>query len=267
MVDSGSVHGTTVESVEYSYLNWQVASQDVAGNFTTINWQSGWHFPSNTCRGLRNGDAGINGTFVWYNHNSGDAVHAFNNAHLSGGGHPNLQTASGSINVGHNSDGTKTVTMSITTTGYSGLVSTGVASFALPTIPRASATPALPSISNVQQNSFDVTWADGGGGAPIDSRQLGYGTNPSAPTTIISADGTDSLSGLLAGTTYYVWVRTHNVVGYTDWSPRAQVETIAGARVLVGGVWKKAVPYVKVAGVWKQARPWVKVLGEWKESQ
>ena len=270
MVTSGSVHGNTVESVEYSYLNWQLNQQDVVNNRSLIDWQTGWHFPSNTCRGLRNGDAGINGTFVWYNHNSGDAVHAFNSAHTTGGGHINLQTASGQIWVGHNSDGTKDVTMSVTTTGWDGgptQVSTGVAGFSLPTIPRASATPAAPIISNIKQTSWDANWTDGGGGAPIDAREMGWSTNPAGPTSTFSSGNSFSFSGFSPGITYYVFARTHNAVGWTAWSPPASVTTIAGARVLVGGVWKQAIPYVKVSGVWVLARPWVRVLGVWKESQ
>jgi hypothetical protein len=271
MATSGTVTGNVVAGSEYSYLNWQLVTQEVDNNRSLINWQSGWHFPSNTCRGLRNGDAGINGAFVWYNHNSGDAVHAFNSGHLSGGGHPSLQTASGSIWIGHNGDGTKSVSMSVTTTGWDGgpnLVSTGVSSFALPTIPRISNPPALPVIADIKQTSVVVVWSDGGGGAPVDEREVGYGTDPNTVITIITgANGYQPVTGLLPGTTYYFWARTHNSAGYSAWSPRAQAQTIAGARVLVGGVWKQAIPYVKVGGVWVLARPWVRVLGVWKESQ
>jgi hypothetical protein len=41
---------------------------------------------------------------------------------------------------------------------------------------------------------------------------------------------------------------------------------IAGARVLVAGQWKRAVPYVKTDGTWKVAEPWVKNAGVWKKT-
>jgi len=122
-------------------------------------------------------------------------------------------------------------------------------------------------ISDLTQVSLTATFTDAGDGAPVDSRQLSYstGTDPNAGT-IISSDGSDSITGLSPATTYNVWARTHNVAGYSAWSAMTVTRTIAGATITVGGVVKEAIPYVKVSGVWKLARPWVKSLGEWKQT-
>lgn len=364
MATSGTVEGNSLNG-EGTYTDWQLVGQDVGGNFSVINWQTGWRYPPFTCRGLRLGNTDINGVNVWNNSASGDGVHAFNSNHLTSGGQhtPKKEFASGQLVIGHNADGTKTFGITNSIRGWEGggpnFLSSGGGSFDLPTIPRFSSPPSTPVISSITQNSFFVTFSDGGGGAPIDSRQIRYGTNgDGSGATIVSSDGSTSITGLAAGTTYYVWARTHNSAGFSDWSsraqattlnvpaapnapvlsevkqtsvkvtwntpsnggsaitfyqlawnttgvtpgsglvfssgititnldpattyyfwvrahnaigagawsPRAQVKTIAGARIRIGGVWKDAIPYVKDAGVWKLARPWDKVLGAWKET-
>lgn len=266
MSTSGTVNGNNIATGEGTYIDWQLSSQNTPGNYSTIAWQAGWRYPANTCRGLRLGSAYVNGSLVWQNNSSGDGVHNFNSSHLSGGGHTKLQTASGVINVGHNGDGTKAFNLSCQITGWQNLVSVGSGWFTLPTIPRASPPPMIASIGEVSQTSFAVYWIDGAGGAPIDSRQLAYGTDPDTPETTISATNFEVITGLNPATRYYIWVRTHNSIGYSDWSARGTVLTIAGARVKVAGEWKQAIPYVRVSGTWVLARPWVNVLGEWKQT-
>jgi hypothetical protein len=104
----------------------------------------------------------------------------------------------------------------------------------------------------------------GDGGSSIIRWELGYGTSSSSPSTIITASGTQTVSGLDLSTTYYFWARGVNAVGTGSWSSRFQGDTLAGAKVRVAGVWKDAIPYVRVAGVWKPAVPYVRVSGTWK---
>ena len=267
MSTSGAYQGNHVsDGGEWVYLNWQLVSQDVANNRSLINWQFGWAFVAYSCRGLRNGEAWVFGNVYFYDHNSGDHVHAFNSSH----DHrvPDLQISSGSLWISHNVDGTSPlIGFYATLTGFSGSVSTLNTSDSLPTIPRVSSPPSMPSISELTQVSFRSTYSDAGDGAPVDSRQLSYstGTDPDAGT-IISSDTDDTVTGLTPATTYHVWARTHNVAGYSGWSTMATARTIAGARVNDGGVWKEAIPYVRDGGVWKLARPWLKSLGTWKET-
>jgi hypothetical protein len=105
---------------------------------------------------------------------------------------------------------------------------------------------------------------------PILESQIGYGFDPDDPTDIRSdlVEGPDynNLTELEPGGSYYVWGRSRNAAGWSAWSSRVRIDLIAGARVLVGGIWKRAVPYVKDGGEWKVAEPWVKNAGIWRRT-
>lgn len=123
--------------------------------------------------------------------------------------------------------------------------------------------------SNVTQTSVRTQFGDGfNGGTEIVERQVGYGKNPSTPTSFAVGDitGVNNIQNLDPGKTYYFWARTRNSVGWGSWSERRQVELIAGARIYSGNQWKRAVPYVKVSGTWRVARPWIRNAGIWKET-
>lgn len=265
-VDEGDLTGNTVGdgTDDASYWNWQLASQDVAGNFSVINWQVGWYFDGTSCRGLRKGAASVNLSYVYYDFGSGDHIHTFSSGHDH---RPNLEIDSGTLQINHAEDGTCTFQAFVTMTGFNNQKSEGSGSWQLPTIARTSSAPMAPVVTSVAQTSLTATFEDGTGGGDIDSRQLRYGTDPDAVgATVVSSSGFNSISGLTPATTYYLWARTHNAAGYSDWSARTTTRTIAGARVNDGGTWKEAIPYVRDGGVWKVARPWAKLLGEWKET-
>lgn len=79
--------------------------------------------------------------------------------------------------------------------------------------------PPKPSYSNVTSNSIYVTFSDGANnGAPIDQRQIGYGTNSASPSQTVSSDGSTTITGLTPGTRYYFRARTHNSEGWSPWS-------------------------------------------------
>ena len=122
-------------------------------------------------------------------------------------------------------------------------------------------------LSFITQTTMRTSFnANGNGGAAVTQWQLGYGTSSSAPQILVTSAGTKDISGLLPATTYYFWARGMNSVGWGPYSARTTARTIAGARVLVGGVWKEAIPYVRVGGVWKIAQPWGKIAGVWKKT-
>jgi hypothetical protein len=265
-VDEGDLTGNVVGdgSGEASYLNWQLASQNVEDNYSIINWQIGWYFVDLSCRGLRKGYANINGSYVYYDFSAGDHIHAFNSGHDH---RPSLQIASGSVQLFHGETGGCTFGTAVTMTGFNNQTSSGSASYDLPTIVRTSNAPTAPVVTDADQTALTVTFTDGVGGGAIDNRQLRYGIDPDGVgATVIPSSGFNTITGLNPATTYYIWARTHNAAGYSDWSARTTTRTIAGARVNDGGVWKEAIPYVRDGGVWKLARPWAKILGEWKET-
>lgn len=127
--------------------------------------------------------------------------------------------------------------------------------------------PATPTISGVTPISAIVSWTPpANNGASIVEYQVGYGASSTGPATTVTATASPrTVTGLVPGTRYYFWVRARNAVGWGAWSAASSNQTIAGARIRVGGVWKIAVPYVKVGGVWKLARPWARSAGVWKQ--
>lgn len=100
--------------------------------------------------------------------------------------------------------------------------------------------------------------------------QFKYGRDQSGSVidgTVNVNESVEYLYNLDPGKVYYFWGRVRNAVGWGPWTSVASaVVLIAGARVLVVGVWKRAVPYVNVGGVWKVAEPWIKNQGVWKRT-
>lgn len=104
------------------------------------------------------------------------------------------------------------------------------------------------------------------GGAPMTEFEIGYGVRSDVPQIFIKSTGISTLVNLHPGTTYYIWSRGLNSVGWSAWSKRISATTVAGAKVKVSGVWKDAIPYVNVEGVWRLAQPYVNVNGTWKKT-
>ena len=131
MASSGIVKTNTVYD-SYFWVKWELASQNIAGNKSTISWSfgitPGHKFYSNA---VKMSAVTINGSQVYaggtYSNITDYKEHTF---------------ASGTLEVSHNADGSKTLTVSAFSgqvwkdSGY--LTATAEAkSFALPTIPRA----------------------------------------------------------------------------------------------------------------------------------
>lgn len=124
------------------------------------------------------------------------------------------------------------------------------------------------TFDDVDQTSVVAHFNEGyDGGTEITGREMGYGLSSSAPTiTVGAAAGPNTIGSLSPGKIYYFWTRAENGIGWGPWSPVAQVQLIAGARIYTGAQWKRAVPYIKVAGTWRVVRPWIRNAGEWKET-
>jgi hypothetical protein len=89
--------------------------------------------------------------------------------------------------------------------------------------------PSIPTAINVPPNQAFVKFTDGANnGAAIDQRQIGFGTDPRNVQHLVDSDGSTTIVGLANDTTYYVWARTHNAKGWSDYGPRTSFKTPAG---------------------------------------
>jgi hypothetical protein len=134
------------------------------------------------------------------------------------------------------------------------------------------AAPTVVTLSNIMQNSIHASYRQTtNGGVAVDQWQLGYGKDPTAPTSFVTGgsgtpawSGEVDLTGLDPGQTYYFWARGHNAWGWGPYSARAQAQLIAGALIPVAGTMRRAVPWLNDHGTWKLARPWGKTGGVWR---
>lgn len=129
--------------------------------------------------------------------------------------------------------------------------------------------PTQPSITNIRQTTCTFSFNDGANnGAAINDHEIAYSlTEGGAKTSLdINMSTSGTLTGLPPGSALYIWVRSHNSVGWSAWSAFRLINTVAGFYVWVAGVRKEAVPYV-----WKDSdsqfhllEPNVRVSGAWK---
>lgn len=121
-------NGTGNAGGEYFFIDWNLVSQNIPGNYSTISWAAYWHFNSSD-RQLDNGHANLGDVTRWAN---GGRIYNYSGNFTT----RDMLLASGSFDIGHNSDGTKTLNVSGGVTGYSGQRSEGSGSWGLTTIPR-----------------------------------------------------------------------------------------------------------------------------------
>lgn len=115
------------------------------------------------------------------------------------------------------------------------LFDTGTSGFGGPTTlsvsitrSRAPNAPSTPSLTGITSTSINVTFSDGAdNGDSIDARQIAYNTGGTTTgATIVSSDGSTTVSGLNPGWTYYFWARTHNSKGWSPWSSVRSARTL-----------------------------------------
>lgn len=192
MATNGSMQGNHIaiggRGGQFFHIDWQLASQSIANNTSTINWQAKFHYNLADAQ-LDNGSASLSGT-RWSN---GGRVRNYGGSFTT----RSVTLASGSFTIGHNSNGTRSLAVSGGVTAWQSGRSAGSQSFNLPTIPRNS----------------QVTTNDGGAwtlGTPITIR-----------TNRKSSSFTHTITIRRGGASGPV-VRTINSVGAsTVWTPTA----------------------------------------------
>lgn len=231
MASSGRMLGNLNDGTR-CYLDWEITSQSTSGNYSNVSWKFGMNFPGTpSCRGLRNGTATINGTRVYYNYNSGDAIHGFTSGH----NHTWLQVGSGSLRINHDSSGNATLSVSAGITGWQDKRSSISATASLDRIAQVPAAPAAPTVSNLAATTATLNWvAPNNNGAALNghagqvSRNSGF--TDLLTTWEVGSWGTSrALTGLPKGSALYARVRARNSVGWSGWSSARTFTTGATA--------------------------------------
>ncbi len=155
MATSGTVK-TNTKYGSYFWVKWEISgSQDIAGNKTTISWSCGLHPEEQYyTNAIRMGAVVINGQTVYSGGTYSDITdykdHTF---------------ASGTLDISHNNDGSKTFTVS----AFSGWLygngdyTASAESFALPAIPRAATITSAPNFTDVDNPA--IAYANPAGSA------------------------------------------------------------------------------------------------------
>lgn len=197
MATSGEVLGNNVtvagSGTSRIRIEWQLASQNVGGNYSTINWQAYVDFFGCDAE-LDNGGVGSSVGTVWAN---GGRVYNYTGNFSN----HTVGLASGSFNIGHNSDGTQSISFNGHIAVYASGTSSGSGSWSLPTIPRYANFTGI-SFTSVNDVGFNIN-------VSVDSvcNLLQYSLDGGSTWTSINANFTSytvPLTGLKSNQTYNV---------------------------------------------------------------
>ena len=191
MATSGSITTNTVKK-SYFYVNWSQASQSIPNNTTTINWTAGIYTGTSSSHDMFYSNAiKINNVYI-----NGSQVY-------SGGTWSNIKTGgnhdltSGTAVITHNSDGTKSFSISISAWTYSSSNYSGSGTGTLNTIPRYfSQTPTL-TYKSKTETSITLTWS-----TSETCDNITWNRTASSVTGVPGTSGTVTFSSLAANTAY-----------------------------------------------------------------
>lgn len=273
MALSGSVKTSTYGSMGLIF-SW-TATQDVAKNQSTIKWNvKSYGRESNFYYMAGNFKVVIDGSTVY---SSSDRIQLWGNGATT--------VASGSRTLNHNSDGSKSFSVSLEAGIYTYAVNcTGSATFTLDKIAR---TPSAPTSVSITANNgsyvglgetVTIKWSGASGvitGYDIQYSRgnSGWKDYKSVSSTATSGSTTDSFTSTDinvngAGKTVKYRVRAKNGSLASAWK-ESNALTISGAMdINISGSWKTGSVWINVNGAWKRAkRVWINVNGSWKQSK
>lgn len=202
MATSGSYNANSFtiggESPNYIWVQWQLASQNVGGNYSTINWQTYFHFTDADAQ-LNAGVTNSNVGNLW---NNGGLVHSYTGNFST----RDILLASGSFNIGADGSGNSQLQLGVSIVIYQTGTSAGTSGvWSLPTIPRYA----------------DVTSFTASG--PTDTAFELFASTDAAANISFSIDGGASYSGggsgtsasqtfsnLVSGQTYVCYVQSQS---------------------------------------------------------
>lgn len=88
------------------------------------------------------------------------------------------------------------------------------------------APPSLQSAYPISSSAIHVVFfSNHDGGSPVLEWQVGYGLSSSAPSSLVTSDGTSDIGGFSSGQRVYFWARGRNAIGWSGWSNRLEAVT------------------------------------------
>lgn len=224
MATSGSFAGNSVTYGCYMFVNWQLASQDVANNRSLINFQAYFHFQGADTR-LDNGGLWSNAGTHWAN---GGRVYNYAGNFST----RDLTLATGSFWVNHYADGAGELQFGLgITTQFSPTRSEGTSGvWSLPTIPRHAVLNSAPNFNDEQNPTFN--WSNPAGtavdfyletpsvgGSAVAPRTLGSGGGGNTTLTLSDAERNTLRSRMPNSNTMTVRFVIHDTLGGVhNWS-------------------------------------------------
>ena len=215
----------------YYFINWSLSSQNIAGNYSTISWACYYHFNNNDAQ-LDNGSAVLGGATRWSN---GGRVYNYAGNFTT----RNLGIASGSFNLGHNNDGTKTLSVSGSIAVYASGTSSGSSSWSLPNIPRHATLNSAQNFNDTQNPVINYSNPAGtavdfyietpslGGGTGMAARSLGSGGGGNYTVTLTTAERNELLSRTPNSKTITARFVIHDSLGGSNsWSYKDYTMTV-----------------------------------------
>lgn len=247
---------TTPNDKSLFYVNWQQASQDVTNNKTTINYQYGVYCGVN----YYSNAVGID----YVNINGVKVKNSQTYSYLNSGWH---ELGSGSMDIYHNADGTKTFNINLSGWAYGEGTVTGSTNFQLNPIPRH-----FTQKPKVQTQSTTTTGGTFKWTTSENCSAVKYILDGGAETSCFSGTattGTFNISGLLSNTSHTLKINAQRKdSGLWDYSDQISFSTSnKTVKVKVNGEWKNATPYIRVNGQWKVATPFTRENGQWKRGK
>lgn len=268
-------YGDGYTIVTYFTFSW-TATQNVSANTSTVTWkltQKQTPTGSGYTRTIEKKYATIDGS------------QSLNSTTISGTN--GTVVLSGTKTISHNTDGSKTFSVSVGVEvggGQSSYNCTGSGSFTLDKIARNPNAPTAVSITAGQGNyvglgeTVTIKWSGASGVITGYDIQFSRGNSgwkdyKSVSSTSTSGSTTDSFTSTDinvngAGCAVQYRVRAKNGSLTSAWKASNTLYISGAMDIKISGAWKTGSTWIKVGGAWKRAkRVWIKVNGTWQQTK